>query len=222
MDLPILAYTAGISTAVPFLIGMGRTRVLPDEFRWLVGLFGFHALITLVQFILAFRGVNNLWSSQIYNVIEVLIFLWVLSQWTPSPTMRRVLQGSGIFYVIFWVVLKILVERFDMYSTYSSPISRIILVAAVTYVLFAIASRSERPVTRDPRFWIGSALLIACTGSLTFYGLRSFIADLPMETVLQAFSIHWGVVVVSNCFFSVGLLCKPLSLSSGGQLELAQ
>jgi len=223
MSLPPLVFAAGVAIVVPSIIGLIMFRGLPSDLKPLSFLFVIHAVITIVQFFLAYKRINNIWTSHIYNIIEVALLLGIFSLWTDSRKARLIFWSIMGLYVILWIVAKVIFEQFDLAPVYTPMISRIILLTATIYIiLFIGATTTERVLAGEPKFWFAAGFLLAYAGSLMFYGFKSLINDLPYDEIVKIWSIHWVVTILSNSFFIAGFVCVPLVRNTGGQLELAQ
>ncbi len=222
MNIPPLVYIAAVSVALPFIFGIFHFFRLPSDLKPLVVLFGAHAAITVAQFALAFQGVNNLWTSHVYNIIEVVFLLIILSTWASGGKSRLLMRSTAILYVLFWVFAKVFLEKFNAPAVYTPTISRIIIISGTLYLLVVVASQTHTPIFREPKFWFAAGFLLACAGSLMFYGFRTLLDGLSMDAIVRVWSIHWVVLTVSNILLTIGFLCRPQARNSGGQLELAQ
>ncbi|GJQ20301.1 MAG: hypothetical protein HBSIN02_06560 [Bacteroidia bacterium] len=222
MGIPFLAYLAGGATIAPFFMGLCVYRRLERQIKPLFILFGIHAALTFVQAYLALRQTNNLWTSHVYYLVEVVILLRVYSLWTASAHARGIFYGMGILYSLFWAASKLLFEQFTTSALYTPTVSRIILLGSTLYILLMISSTTTRMLYSEPKFWFAAGFLVIFAGSLMFYGFRNLFLDLSVEAVKTLWSIHWSVTIVSNLLHVIGFLCILRFPNTGGQLELAR
>jgi hypothetical protein len=222
MSLPPLVFVAGVAIIAPAVIGLLMFRQLPLALRPLTLLFGIHAMITVAQFVLAFQRINNIWTSHIYSIMEIVILLAIFASWTDSRRAKIIFWSIMGSYAIFWVLAKILFEPFNVSPVYTPTTSRVILLSGSLYTLFVVATNQERILIREPKFWFAAGFLLAYAGSLMYYGFRSMFNDLPLDEIIKLWSIHWAVSILSNILFIAGFICVPLARNTGGQLELAQ
>ncbi|HLA69627.1 MAG TPA: hypothetical protein VJN65_07985 [Bacteroidota bacterium] len=221
MDIPILAYVAGLSTLFPVVTGGIRFRGLDREFRMLLLVFFLEVLSALFQIVLAFQGINNLFLGHFYVFVEFILFLIVFSRWSVGIWKTVIIQIL-VFFVLFWILSHVFFERLDQPAYYSSILSKVFYTGISIVMLHRISSASDRSILFEPRFWIFSGLLVFSSGGLMFSFLRSVIDKLPPDGLTVAYSIHWAISIVTNTLYAVGFLCKPQVQNSGGRLELAR
>jgi hypothetical protein len=222
MSLPLLAYMAGGAVILPVVVGLFASSRLNRSLKPLLLLFGIHALLTVLQFALAFQGVNNRWTSHVYYIIEVVLLLRIYSLWTPSIRARTIFLGMTILYGAFWIASKFLFEQFSGPALYTPTVSRVMLLGSTLYILMVIATTNDRPLYFEPRFWFSAGFLVILAGSLMFYGFRTLFLDFSIEAMKTLWSIHWTITVFSNVLHVIGFLCTLRLPNTGGQLELAQ
>ncbi len=222
MHLPLLAYLAGLSGGVPCTSGLLRWRSLSSDLRILAVLFTVNFVAMIVQIALSRKGVNNLWISHFYSLIEFLCLTWVFAEWQVTGWKRKLLHHSVLGYIIFWVLSKLFLEDLTRQPYYTVFLSKIFFTAWSIQLLHLISGETKAQLFSLPRFWIVSANLISSSGSLMFYSLRTTIDKLPLEGLVIAYGIHWIIMILSNAVFAAGFLCKARPRNSGGQLELAQ
>ncbi|MEX2117504.1 MAG: hypothetical protein WEB37_11500 [Bacteroidota bacterium] len=221
MDLPLIAYMAGGAIVVPFLLGLIALRKLGHDTRLLLAFFGFHSFLTVFQFALAFHAINNLWTSHIYYLVEMVVVLRVYSFWTPSRSARRIFLWLTILYAVFWIAAKFLLEEFTVSALYTPTVSRVIFIGSTLYILVVVATNSELSLYLESRFWFAAGFLVLFAGSLMFYAFRNFIFGFPVEIVDRLLTIHWTNILLSNLLQSAGFLCILRLPNTGGRLELA-
>lgn len=221
MDLPLIAYMAGGAVILPSLIGLAAMRRLESDMRLLLALFGFHAVLTVLQFALASQAINNLWTSHIYYLVEVVVLLRVYSLWTSSGSAKRIFLWLTVLYAIFWIAAKFFLEEFTVSAFYTPTVSRVMFIGSTLYILVVVASNSEHPLYLEPRFWFAAGFLVLFAGSLMFYAFRNFIFGFSVEIVDRLLTIHWMNILLSNSLHCVGFLCILRLPNTGGRLELA-
>lgn len=222
MRIPLLAHIAAFASIVPALAGLLRIKTIMPGLRLVLVLFLVNVSCIGLQLFLSLRGQNNLWISHIYGFIELVALTFVFSTWISRVDVRSFMRGAIVVYAVFWVASKIFLESFDQSPFYTALIARILLTGTSVYTLHSLSNESKVIVYRDPRFWIAAGMLIASTGSLMFYALRTVIEKLPREGLEVAYSIHWIIIILANIFYATAFLWKARPLNSGGQLELAQ
>ena len=223
MSLPPLAYIAFFSIVLPFMLSIIFWRRFQDDKRPLIILYGAYSGFLGIQYSLAIRGINNLWTSHIYELVELPLILLMYRMWISSKDAKNIYMGVVIVYAGFWIASKIFLESFDGPTFFASVISRIFLVAGSLYVLFEITSAdSDRSLMVEPKFWFAAGFLAGAAGDLMFYAFQTFIVGFSFENAMRVFSIHWSVTIISNFMVTIGILCKPRLRTSGGHLELAR
>ncbi len=197
-------------------------RSLIPGLRIILALFLVNGVVIVLQFSLTLRGENAVWISHFYGFIEFVTMTFVFSLWASKPQVRRILYGVILAYIVFWVAAKVFLEIISQTPFYSALTARVLLTAISIYTLHSLSNELRIVLYKDPRFWVAAGLLIASSGGLLFYALRTVIDQLPREGLLVAYSAHWSIITIANCLYTVAFLCKPQARNSGGQLELAQ
>lgn len=219
MNFPILGYSAVFSAFFPFLAALFRIRYFDRESRLLFIMFSVDLCNTLIQFLLANAGIRNLFLSHFYIPFEFLFFLWIFSRWFGGAS-KPVLRSISVLFLLFWAASHVSLEKFTEQAFYTSLLSKILGAAVSIVFLHRISADSGQSILKDQRFWFLSGLLIFASGGILFSSLRTVIDKLPPDGLLVAYSAHWVILIVTNVFYAIGFLCKPLN--SGGQLELAR
>lgn len=223
MSLPPLAYIAFSSIVLPFVLSVFTWRRFRDDTWPLIVLYGAYSEVLVIQYTLAIRRINNLWSSHLYNVLELVLVLLMYRMWISSKEMKNAFAGAAAAYLVFWVTAMTFLESFDGPGSFTSVISRVLLVAGSLFVLFEITSaENDRSLIAESKFWFAAGFLVGSAGDLMFYAFDSFIAGFSFEYAMKVASFHWSVTLVSNILVIIGILCKPRLRISGGHLELAR
>src|SRR3972149_3428926 len=116
LNIPFLAYVAGLSTLFPVVTGGIRFRGLNREFRILLIVFFLEVLSALLQIVLAFQGINNLFLGHFYLLV---------------------------FFVLFWILSHVFFERLDQPAYYSSILSKVFYTGISIVFLHRISSTSD-------------------------------------------------------------------------------
>lgn len=221
MQFNSVAYVAIGMVIVPFVVGLLSSSRLPRDMRPLLALFGIHAIITVAQLILAVQKINNLWTSHLYYLTEVVFLLWVYSLWTSSERARTIFRITTILYAVFWITAKFLFEDFTKSALYTPTVSRVILLGSTLSMLVMLASRDDQVLYLQPKFWFAAGFLVLFAGSLMYYALRTLFFDFSRDVIDTIFLIHWINSILSNSLHTVGFLWILRRPNTGGQLELA-
>lgn len=222
MQLPIVTYFAISAVILPTLVGLLVFNRLEKDLKLLFGLFSFHSILTIMQFIMAFHRINNLWTSHVYYLVEVVILCHVFSNWAGSPGARRIFSWLSLAYVVFWTVIKVSVESFATWALYTPTVSRILLIGLSLHVLMVLAAKIEIPLYREPRFWFAAGFLVLFSGSLMYYGFRTLILQFSFDAMNTALTVNWVNTIFSNSLHIIGFLCILRLPNTGGQLALAR
>ncbi len=221
MGLPLLGYVASVAVILPSLVALSLYRRLSSDLKPLFVLFGIHAAIMVAQFVLARQRINNIWTSHWYYLIEVVMLLWIYSLWSRSQKVHFIFMTLSVCYTLFWVAAKFLFEEFTVNGLYTPTVSRVILIGATLYVLGFLASTSEGPLYREPKFWFAAGFLALLAGGLMFYAFRTIFLSYSPDSINMLWSIHWSMTIISNLLHIIGLACILRLPNTGGQSELA-
>lgn len=222
MNFPPIAYIAFISIVLPFVLSVILWRRFLNDTWLLIILYGAYTEVLFIQLTLALRRINNLWSSHVYEVLELVLIVLMYRMWVSSKNAKTVYLWIAMVYAVFWLTARSLLVPSELLGLYTPVLSRVLVVAGSLYILFEITSAdAERSLLFEPKFWFASGFLAAASGDLMFYAFDKFITGFSFEDAKRVYSIHWAVTVISNLMVVIGILCKPRQRTSGGLLELA-
>jgi hypothetical protein len=222
VGMPLYGVISGITILIPTILGLLRYRWLAEEVKLFLFLQVVNSLTVIAQFVLAYYYINNLWSSHLYTLCEVILILLSYRNWQNGEKARSVLFVTAIVYAVFWLLLKLTIENLKAPSTYASPVSRAILMIASFQMLYALARDSEESILSDGRFWLVAATMIFAAGGVMFYALQGIIFTLQKEMILKVFNAYWTLIILVHLTYAWGFICSSTRQNSGGRLASAQ
>ena len=221
LKLPFLAYVAGFSALLPFAIGFLRRKSLDEGLNWFCWLLFFDLAVSGGQLILNFYKIKNLWLSHLFVLVQFSFVIGICAKWVETAVVRKLFLISIALFSALWIISRFTFEPITVPTTYVTPIAKAILVAISLYMISSIAQSSEQ-LSKEPRYWIVSGIVISSAGSLLFYAFRGIIDKFGRDELLIAYSVHWAIDIVANIIYSIGFLCRQPTPGSGGPLASAQ
>ena len=206
MSIPIYPILSGLSGLLPIAAGIYVLRLLRGEMAVLF-LYSVVAMIAdALLFVLAIRGVNNLWLIHIFTPIQYGFLLWVLSG-RSQPPVKKALRLTIPFFAGFWVIAVALIEQTRQFNTISGSIKATLLVLAAIYILFEINRQGAASLLKDPFFWIASAVLLYFGATVLVYALSNVLLNISNKALRLAFSFKSIIDIVANFLYAGGFLC---------------
>ncbi len=215
MSLSYFDYVAIISCIIPFIVGLYLYFKLDTAMKFLLLLFGIGLLVDALGYYLysytKFR--DTLWLFHLYTLMEYSLLILIFSYMQKNIKLKRIFLVSIPGFVVLWISAKLFFEDFSQSDSYTSSFACVLLVAVSFSTLYALGKEYFDNIFRDPRFWVGSAVLIYFSGNLLTFALGNIIIDLSFHHSLMS--------LISNLFYTGGFLCLHPRLNYGGLLSSA-
>ena len=171
-------------------------------------------LVSLAQLVLALNSINNLLLQHSSTLIELCVYLFVLSYWQTNEKVARLFRHELIIaFCLIWLLLKLFIEDFQLFDNYSSGLAYIVTLSAASYSMFILTNGSSYRSWLDYRFWVLSATLIYSISSALVLSSGNLILKLQHEEILFLWSIHGIVLTFANIFYSVAFLLNQSNIT---------
>jgi hypothetical protein len=205
--LPNLALAASISCLIPVIVGTIRWKALSRELRVVLTLLAFYVPFLVVQILLSFHGIKNLWMGDVYELLQFGVLSTVFALWTREEKVRRAMKSSISIGTILWLIGKFSIEPLGGLSPYSAAVFSLILISMALYTLITLLRSELELLFRRPQFWISAGVVIYLAGTLPLFILSNRLLSLPLEEYEKVWNINWGLGIVSNLVYAVAFLC---------------
>jgi hypothetical protein len=201
-----------ISLLPPICAGVYKMKVLHLEMK----LFVLYLIIGLIGAVLVNWFTGDQWTWIIINIttlIEYCVIMFIIFTWQESLTMKRIITVLLWAYILFWFTAKISFEPMTKLNSITVSISQVILALSAGYTLFVVIENHAQPLLRYQLFWMLIAFILNYTGTLIPTALGGVFFTQPGEALTLLYSINWVLVIISNIFFTIGILCHPIQQS---------
>lgn len=161
-------------------------------------------------FLKYFAEKPNKW---LFNLFYIFFFIYLSSLFSHVLQSNRVRTVIGFFYIVF-VAFSIFnaffiqsVQEFHSLTYVLGGIFSIYLSGA--YLRQMVVSPDNDSVTRDPFFWVSSALILYFGGTVPFYGMFNYLETHHYEfTVFYHTYISNAFSIVLNILIMTAFLCR--------------
>ncbi|MBV9988265.1 MAG: hypothetical protein JO301_11325 [Chitinophagaceae bacterium] len=201
--LALFAISA-FSIALPGLAALWRIRQWKHPYFPLAVMLWIGLVNETISYLLIRNGRANTVNSNLYTLLEYLLFLWLfarLAAWAPKNLVVASLSG-----ILIWIIDNLLLHSLASYNPLTRVFSSIVIVALsideVNHVLFS------HPAGRRNR-----ARLLFCCCFFAFFSYQAFISvfDLfPMGVSAEFYKRLYLIMAIFN--FIVNLIYTGLIL----------
>ncbi len=180
-------------------------RRLGREMKMLAAYFFVALIISAIQYVLAARHMNNLWTIRVFSPIEFVVLMYVFSRWNV-----RSLAGKIMLYSIP-IYLGAMVTGFFFIGSgifsYLDPIAYIGFILSSSYTLLAVGGGEAQSVLKLPSFWICSAATIYFGSTIVLLSLNSALLNTSRSVWFIAWSVQAVMNTLANLIYAWGFLC---------------
>lgn len=180
-------------------------RRLKAEMKMLAAYFVIALIITAIQYVLALKGINNLWTNTVFSPIEFITLMYVFHRWNRNSIAGRIMLYSIPVYVGVLVIGLLSLGR-EIFS-YLDPIAYATFVLASSYTLLTLDRDEVSPVLSLPAFWISSAAAIYFGSTIVLLSLDTALYRAPRDTWFLAWSVQAVMNTLANLVYAGGFLC---------------
>jgi hypothetical protein len=199
-------YADTVAPLLVLLVLLPRYRQVPGGRLLLVYLLA-STLFAGYSNYLADRGMNNMYLYHTFTLVEAVLLLLLLNQYSKMD--RRALVLTLSFYGLFWVVNVLLWEPLTVFNSNSATVlSLITAFFCFRYFLSLINTNDILYFQRLPSFWIVSGLLFFCIVSvlaLSSYKYKEWFSQWGLQ-------MSWRITLMANIIkyilFTIGVLCS--------------
>ncbi len=187
---------------IPVLAGCYFFKRLENDRRLLLYFFLYTAAVELTNAWMAMHNKGNIWSINIYMLVEYSVFVFVFSKWTKEIFARwLILVGSVIFYAL-WIGYFFVQRHINENNAPAAFTESIVLMLLSGFVVTTLALKTEMAVLKNYRFWVaGTAFIYFAVNILLNYIFDLITKNDPAYTI-DLWTIHTVVNIAVYFLFA--------------------
>jgi hypothetical protein len=180
-----------------------------------------------ISYVMVGQGMTNRWVLHFYHLAEYILLVYIFVIWQREYVAGggqirsrlfailkpKVLLGSLLLYFALWLGSKWSFEAWDEPASYtltSAAFIFIVLSLLSLHQMVSTKSSSPNSVFTSFQFWIAFGILIYFSGSAVHFLVLRLLVNLPAETFLEYWTLHWDVNVGANIAYAIGFfMLKP-------------
>ncbi len=162
---------------------------------------------TAVQ--LAYKGQSNIELYNISSTVEIIFYLWVLSQIIMKVPIRKCLQLAAVLFPVVVMLNKYLIQKGTRYLTLTVALGSLLIVLAAIYYFYELF-RSEKSINlaREPSFWIVSGLLFFYSCSFPLFTLINAFYSPSNKIIFYLLHLSSVLNILLYSSFMIAFLCR--------------
>lgn len=204
---PPIIYFATAAQLLPLAGGLAARKHADSARVWIMFWGAFYFIGDMSARYLGIHHQNNHFLSYFGTPIQGAAILWALSLWQRQPVARLTMRLAIPVFWIAWVLLVVLVEDVDSFSTVAEPVYSLLGVGAATFTLLTRSNHESEPLLRQDWFWI-------CSGLTIHFGVLAALTPLAAAyvykdpgLVIQAYVIRAWINIFSFILITIGMAC---------------
>ncbi|HTK83009.1 MAG TPA: hypothetical protein VL633_12000 [Bacteroidota bacterium] len=196
------------SPLIPLVLGAVRFRHLEHPRRLFLLYLLVSLLLTIAMTILALRHQNNLWLMNLGFLVYAGIILWTFSMWQKNHAVKRIFRGAIAFFCLVWGAEFLISQNLFSYTVITKPTLDILFIAAACITIFQANNETDVPVVDQPKFWIGSGILLYYGGILTINLLSKELLGQSQDTLRAVLYIQPALNLAAHLLYLNGYRLK--------------
>ncbi|HTR82652.1 MAG TPA: hypothetical protein VMM58_13565 [Bacteroidota bacterium] len=208
MNPPVMSLAAGSASLLPLSVGIVRYKKLSTAMKVFLLFCLLTCLEIVAEFILSYRGINNLFLGNSSFPVETAFIAAVYAFALEGKKVRGVIITLGGIFLFIWTVDKIFFDLPGSINEEMAILSRIFIIVLSVIALHTTARRTMLALTDEPLFWLTSGNLLYSAGIVLLLGLSNEIAAMGVSYFIAAWNINWSLDIIANVMFAKGFLCK--------------
>ena len=207
MSLFILPYLSVLSQMMVVGAIAYVRRNLAAEMKILAIYFVLCFLTAVLQLSLALKGVNNLWTGEIFSPVQYAMLMYVFYVWNRTSAIGTAMFYSIPIFIAAWVIGLIWFGNAATTFNYMDPISAAVFVVVSAFTLLTLDRVEGSSVVDTPSFWISAATVIYFGSTIVLSSLGSSLLKASVPTMQLAWSVQAIINILANLLYAGGFLC---------------
>jgi hypothetical protein len=204
----IIADIVGIVMFAVGLVGLKKWKQLNRPLRLLEVYILFSLVMFIVEGVVAFYNIRNLWMNNLVRVVEICFYLYIYFLWRPNKRFGQILWSAFLIYIIIWIIGKFTFEPIYNMDVYSGAVSQVIQIGFGGMLLLAISKEPDLEWKKDYRFLVVSGIVLYAAASFFLYTSFNVMLTLPRPLMRMIWMLNSVFLVMQYIFFLRGFLCK--------------
>lgn len=175
-------------------------------------LFPFFLLVTILievtGMILWRMGKSNIILYNLFAVFAVTFYLFYLKNIIRHRLVKSLITTAIIIYPIF-AIINIFFIQVDAFQSITYSLGCLLIVGACVFYFYELFQLKQSiQLSREPAFWISSALLFFFTCTLPFIGLTNFLYEVSPVIAQNLGAILAIINFLLYSMFTIAFLCR--------------
>lgn len=168
-------------------------------------------LIEITGVILWRKGKSNIILYNLFGVFSVMFYLYFIKKIIHNRAVKKMLIATILIYPII-AFINIQFIQVNAFHSITYSLGCLLIVAACVFYFFELFQLKQSiKLSREPSFWICSALLFFFTCTLPFIGMTNFL-DKVSPVIAQNLGAILAIInFLLYSLFTIAFLCKRIS-----------
>jgi len=195
-------FISDLSSLIPVAAGIYFFKRLKTDRKLLLYFFIYTSIVELSNAWMASHRIHNLWSINIYTLVEYSFFVFILNKWIKEIFMRWLsLIGSVLFYPL-WFGYFILNKTLDINNAPASITESCVLALLSAFAVVTLGLKTETPVFKNYRFWFAGAAFVYFAVSILLDYIFALLFDNNTTYNSGIWNIHSVINIAVNIVFA--------------------
>lgn len=202
-------YTIIISFCLLLNIVVVITKKTPNYVRGFIPFLITSLVLEILTYKMVLKGLS---TTNVYNfssILEICFYLWILMSIIENKSIKRSLLVCEIFYPIICISDIYFYQKLNGFHTITYALGCfLIILFSIIYFYQLFAKPKAIILTKEPAFWICTALLLFYSVTFPMFVFVNFMKDFPP---IIANNLQY-LIIVLNVFlyllFSIAFLCR--------------
>lgn len=209
---PMMSYfnlfaTSAFSIALPSLVALFRFPALANRYLPFVILLWLGLANEIISYLLIIGGGNNGINSNIYTLLEGMLFLWLFYRWQPGK--RLYYQLTAIACALCWAADNLLIHSPVQYN----PLARLLFSTIILYLsmdrIVAILAHLSGQAFRKTDLFFYACFFLYFTYQAFLLIVDIFPMNVPDEFYKRLYLVLCLINFLTNLIYTVLILWIP-------------
>jgi hypothetical protein len=204
---PLLLYASSLVEAAPLATAVVMGWTVRGAGMWLVVWSTLLFAESGIMYVLAMRGIHNLWVSYLFTPLTAATLLWALSGWQAGNTARRAMRMAIVPLLVLWLALTLAFDSTRSFSRTADPLAVLVQLFAAAFTLVARSRASAGDLLHQDWFWVSAGLALYLGTSSMIEPLSFLLARTDVALMLRAYQLEAAFQVIAFLAIVRGLTC---------------